>query len=114
MSPEDIKALRKGLRCTAKELALELQIDPNLVRDWEQGERFPTKRDVERMRALGEAGATLARNQRKSQPGAPGPYSLLADEKLWCVVRKLLAHPEFMQRVHSLAEEYDDPAGTHG
>src|SRR5262250_1684837 len=44
MSPEDIKALRQELGCTARELATALGIEQETVLSWERAELFPTKR----------------------------------------------------------------------
>ena len=52
MTPDDIKALRKELSCTAKELAQALGIDQATVLAWEKGDLFPTKPFVDKMNAL--------------------------------------------------------------
>lgn len=52
MTPEDIKALRKELACTAKELAAALGLDQATVLAWEAAEKFPTKVHVDRMNEL--------------------------------------------------------------
>jgi DNA-binding transcriptional regulator YiaG len=49
---DDIKALRKELSCTAKELAAALGLDQATVLAWEKAELFATKVHVERMREL--------------------------------------------------------------
>jgi DNA-binding transcriptional regulator YiaG len=57
VSPEDIKALRKELSCTARELAGALNLDQKEVLSWEAGELFPTKRYVAQMELLRKKGA---------------------------------------------------------
>ena len=43
MTPDELKALRKELSCTAKELAAALGIEQATVLAWEKGDLFPTK-----------------------------------------------------------------------
>ena len=52
MTPEEIKALRQELSCTARELAGALDLEQDTVLAWEKGEQFPTKRYVDSMEDL--------------------------------------------------------------
>ena len=52
MSPEDLKALRSELKCTAKELARTLGLEQATVLAWEKGELFPTKAVIGQMGEL--------------------------------------------------------------
>ena len=52
MNPDEIKALRKELSCSAKELAGALGIDQLTVLAWEKAELFPTKAFIDRMAEL--------------------------------------------------------------
>ena len=109
MSPDDVKALRKTLECTARELGATLQLPQETIVAWERGELFPTKRHVDAMRALADRGpSAIARAPRRGAPLAP--MQLLADPNLWRLLRKLLTHAELRQRVEQLATEYADPA----
>ena len=106
MTPEDIKALRKDLGCTAKELAAALDLDQATVLAWERGELFPTKRYVDAMAALREKGAGAI--PKKSKGG--DPMKSLADPLLWELVRKLCAHKKLREETARLAAGYPDPA----
>jgi transcriptional regulator with XRE-family HTH domain len=108
MSPEDIKALRKELGCTARELAGALGLEQEAVLAWERGELFPTKRLVGQMAALREKGPAAVPRRRKGQN--PEPLKLLASPDLWRLFRKLVAHPELCAAAVKLAESYPDPA----
>jgi transcriptional regulator with XRE-family HTH domain len=122
VAPEDIKTLRKELDCTAKELAGALGIEQAMVFAWERGERFPTKRYVDRMLALRAAGPLAVPKSPKpparvlaSPPSSPRGQSpdlmkALADPTLWEIVRKLVAHPPMRDEVARLAARYPDPA----
>ena len=52
MTSEELKALRKELACTAKELAGALGLEQATVLGWEKGELFPTKQFIDKMEAL--------------------------------------------------------------
>jgi transcriptional regulator with XRE-family HTH domain len=107
MSPEDIKALRKELSCTAKELAAAIGVDQATVLSWEKADLFPTKAYVDRMAELRVKGPAAI--PRKSK-GAGDPIKSLADPQLWELVRKLAAHKRLRDEVVKLAEKYPDPA----
>lgn len=109
MSPEDIKALRKELSCTARELASALGIEQESVLAWERGDLFPTKRFVVKMEELRRAGPAAVPRKKKG-PSAISPVHALANPDVWRLVRKLLAHPELRNAAMKLAESYDDPA----
>ena len=114
MSPDDLRALRKELSCSAKELALTLGIEQDEVLAWEKGERFPTKRFVDAMEAIRTRGSGAVVRAPKpkprgaaAQPSAPDP---LADPAFWALFRKLVAHPELRREALALAERYPDAA----
>jgi len=108
VTPEEIKALRKELGCTAKELAAALQLDQATVLAWEKAELFPTKAYVDRMNELRAKGPGAV--PRKAKAGAD-PVKALADPQVWELVRKIAAHKALRDQVAKLAEKYADPAG---
>jgi|SRR5580658_283500 transcriptional regulator with XRE-family HTH domain len=106
MSPEAIKALRKELACTAKELAVSIGTDQATVLAWEKAELFPTKANVIRMQDLLAKGPGAV--ARKAKAGAD-PVKALADPEVWALLRKLIAHKRLRDEVIKLAEHYPDP-----
>ncbi len=108
MAPEDIKALRAELKCTARELAGALGLEQATVMKWEAGELFPTKKHVDQMEALRVKGPTAI--PRKARGAQPGPFHVLADPALWELVRKLVANKKLRDDVAKLASSYPDPA----
>jgi transcriptional regulator with XRE-family HTH domain len=107
VSPDEVKALRKELGCTAKELAATLGIDQKEVLAWEKADLFPTKAFVDRMQALRAKGpGAIVRKAR----GAVDPVKALADPQLWELVRKLAAHKKLRDEVAKMASSYPDPA----
>ena len=106
MTPEDIKALRKDLGCTAKELAAALDLDQATVMAWERADLFPTKANIERMNELRAKGPGSI--PRRAKGG--DPMKALADPQLWEIVRKVAAHKRLRDEVAKLAERYPDPA----
>jgi transcriptional regulator with XRE-family HTH domain len=114
MSPEDIKALRKELECTAKELAGALGLEQETVLAWERGELFPTKRYVAQMEDLRAKGkSAIVRKPRRSAKAAT-PMAVLSDPETWRLVRKLLAHEGLRREAQALAASYPDPADEPG
>ena len=110
MSPEEIRALRKRLKCTMQELAVALEVNPKTVIAWEDGDEFPTKRFIDHMNKLDEAGpGAVARLGRRAARAAT-PMQALADPALWTLLRKLIAHPELRAKVETFAADYDDPS----
>ena len=108
MKPEDIKALRKELRCTPLELAEALGVTAKTVMAWEHDEMFPTRRYIELMEALRDKGpGAVPRKRRGTKNDAP--FVALRDPDVWQLIRKLLAHPELREQAQKLAESYDDP-----
>jgi transcriptional regulator with XRE-family HTH domain len=105
VTPDDIKALRKDLSCTAKELAQALGVEQSTVLAWEKGELFPTKPFVDKMNALRAKGPSAIPKKAK---GAD-PMKVLGDPALWEVFRKMLAHKKLRDDVVKLAQAYDDP-----
>jgi transcriptional regulator with XRE-family HTH domain len=115
MTPEEIKALRKELACTAKELAAVLGVDQATVFAWERSELFPTKQYVDRMAALRTRGPSAVPRKPKPKVRASSslpasPMAALANPSLWKVMRKLIAHEPLWSQVVELAESYTDPA----
>jgi transcriptional regulator with XRE-family HTH domain len=108
MSPDDIKALRKELACTAKELAAALGIEQATVLGWEKAELFPTKAFVDRMEELRAKGPTAI--PRKGRGAPVDPVKSLADPKVWELLRKIATHRKLREEVAKLAEKYPDPA----
>ncbi len=106
MTPDEIKALRKDLACTAKELAQALGIEQATVLAWEKGDLFPTKPFVDRMNALRAKGPAAIPKKAK---GAD-PMKVLADPSMWELVRKIAAHKKLRDEVAKLATAYPDPA----
>src|SRR6185436_17636466 len=91
MSPEDIKALRQELGCTAKDLAAALGVEHELIVAWERGELFPTKRHCDEMAALRAKGPSAVPKKQRRKGAPVSPLHALADPELWRLVRKLLA-----------------------
>jgi transcriptional regulator with XRE-family HTH domain len=109
VTPDEIKALRKDLACTAKELAAALGIEQATVLAWEKAELFPTKALVDRMNELRAKGPSAV--PRKARPGDSGsPMKSLADPQVWELLRKIAAHKKLRDAVVKLAEAYSDPA----
>jgi transcriptional regulator with XRE-family HTH domain len=109
MKPDEIKALRKELGCTARELAAALGVEQATVLAWERGALFPTKRFVDGMQTLREKGPTAFARPSKASDG-PDALRALADPALWALVRKLCAHEKLRAAATKLADAYPDPA----
>jgi transcriptional regulator with XRE-family HTH domain len=107
VTPEDIKALRKELACTAKELAAVLGLDQATVLAWEKAELFPTKAYVDRMVELRAKGPGAVPRKAK---GATDPMKSLADPQVWELLRKIAANKALRDQVIKLAEKFPDPA----
>lgn len=108
VTPDEIKALRKDLACTAKELAAALGIEQATVLAWEKAELFPTKAYVDRMNELRAKGPGAV--PRKAKGAEPPLGKSLADPQVWELLRKLAAHKRLRDEVAKLAEKYPDPA----
>lgn len=104
MSPEEIKKARLALKCTARELAAALEVEPSTVAAWERGDMFPTKQYVEKMQEFLAAGPAAIPKKAK---GAD-PLDALRDPDVWSLIRKLLAHPKLRAEVQKLADKYED------
>ena len=107
VTPEEIKALRKELACTAKELAGALGVDQATVLAWESAEKFPTRAYVEKMAELRAKGPASVPRKAK---GAADPLKSLADPQVWELFRKLAVHKKLRDEVAKLADKYPDPA----
>ncbi len=106
MTPDELKALRKELSCTAKELAGALGLEQATVLAWEKGDLFPTKPFIDKMEALRAKGPGSI--PKKAKGG--DPMKQLGDPALWELVRKLLVHKKLRDEVVKLAAAYPDPA----
>jgi len=106
VTPDEIKALRKDLSCTAKELASALGLEQGTVLAWEKGDLFPTKAFVDKMAALRARGPAAIPKKAK---GAD-PMKVLADPALWELLRKVVAHKKLRDELVKLAASYPDPA----
>ena len=103
MTPDEIKALRKTLSLSQRELAEALEVEVEAVRSWERGETFPTKGSFSALVALRES------PPRRAPPRAPSVWQLLGDERFLSLVRKLLADAKFRGEVERLAQSVPDP-----
>ena len=108
MSPDDVKALRKELACTAKELAAALGLEQATVLAWEKGDLFPTKPVIDKMEALRKKGPGAI--PKKAKGG--DPMKRLAEPQVWELLRKIAAHKKLRDEVAKLAAAYPDPAET--
>jgi transcriptional regulator with XRE-family HTH domain len=108
MTPEDIKALRTELKCTARDLAAALGLEQAIVMKWESGELFPTKKHCDQMAELREKGPTAI--PKKAKGNAPSPMKVLADPSAWELFRKIVAHKKLRDEVTKIAAAYPDPA----
>jgi len=107
VTPDELKALRKDLACTAKELAVALDLDQATVLAWERGELFPTKKYIDAMEALRARGPSAIPRKSKGDD----PLKALADPMTWELLRKIAAHKKLRDEVAKLAAKYSDPAG---
>jgi transcriptional regulator with XRE-family HTH domain len=108
VTADEIKALRKQLKCTASELAAALAVDRQLITAWERGDGFPTKRHVTKLRALSAAGPEAMAWQPRRREVEAMAKQLLADPELAQIFETLLACVELRQRVARLVAEYDE------
>jgi transcriptional regulator with XRE-family HTH domain len=107
MTGDAIKALRKELGCTARELGGALGLDQETVLAWERGDLFPTKQFVDHMEQLRTAGPSAVPRRKRGAPASP--LHALADPDLWKLIRKIIAHPALRDAAAKLAEGYADP-----
>jgi transcriptional regulator with XRE-family HTH domain len=105
---EAIRMLRAHLKCTRKELAETLGIEPSLVASWERGEQFPTKRICEKLLKIKEQGASAIVRKQKPK-AATRAENVLSDPEFWRLIRKLIAHPTLRQDAEKLAQSFADP-----
>ena len=105
MTPDDLKALRKELACTAKELATALGLEQATVLAWEKGDLFPTKPFIDKMDAFRAKGPGSI--PKKAKGG--DPMKQLGDPAVWELLRKLLVHKKLRDEVTKLAAGYPDP-----
>ncbi len=106
MRPDDIKALRKELGCTARDLATTLGIEQKEVLAWEAGELFPTKRYVDQMKTLREKGPSAVLKTAKGK--AVAPTDRVSDPAFWAIVKKLLLYPALYDQVSKLAAQFEE------
>ena len=112
VTSEDIKALRKELRCTTRELAAALGLDHAVVMAWEDEEQFPTKRSIKLMERLRAEGPGSVPRKRRGRKKGKDAMQVLADPELWGILRKLLVHEDLRRQVVELSSHYDDPNDT--
>lgn len=105
MTPDELKALRKDLACTAKELAQALGLEQSTVLAWEKGDLFPTKPIIDKMNALRARGPAAVPKKARGD----APMKVLADPVLWELMRKVVAHKKLRDEVVRLAAAYPDP-----
>ncbi|MBL8740167.1 MAG: helix-turn-helix transcriptional regulator [Myxococcales bacterium] len=106
MTADDVKALRKHLGVTARDLAAALGIEQEEVLAWERGDRFPTKKFVDEMERIRNEGPAAV--PKRSRKGA-SPLEVLSDPALWSAFRKMLVHETLRKEVLRLADRYDEP-----
>jgi transcriptional regulator with XRE-family HTH domain len=106
MSPDALKALRKELGCTARELAMALELEQATVLAWERGDLFPTKKYVDKMEELRAKGPGAVPKKMKGDD----PMKALTDPQVWLLLRKIAAHKKLRDQVAKLAATYPDPA----
>jgi transcriptional regulator with XRE-family HTH domain len=109
---EEIRALRLELKCTARELAVTLGLEPGEVTAWEQGDSFPTKKMIAKLEQLRQQGPKAIVRKKKRDTAMLPSAARLADPEFWQLVRKLLEHPELFSKAQSLAASYPDPFAT--
>ncbi|MBN2197530.1 MAG: helix-turn-helix domain-containing protein [Polyangiaceae bacterium] len=112
MKPEEIRALREALHCSATQLGETLGVGAETVRAWERAELFPTKRWVAAMaRLFAEGPAAVHRKRRRTCRAETDPVGIavLARPEVQEIVRKLGMYPELMDQVQELASTYEDP-----
>ena len=114
MQPEDVKRVRNALTCSVGELAAALGVEVKTVLAWESGDLFPTKRHADRLKALEREGPLAIKRTIPKKPRATSGLDLLAEPRLWSILRKLLAHPDLLEKVERLSEPYADPATGRG
>jgi transcriptional regulator with XRE-family HTH domain len=107
VTPDELKALRKELSCTAKELAGALGVDQATVMAWEKADLFPTRAYVDRMEELRAKGPGAVPRKAK---GTVDPIKSLNDPQVWEILRKIAAHKKLRDEVAKLADKYPDPA----
>jgi transcriptional regulator with XRE-family HTH domain len=106
VTPDELRAARRELGCTAKELALAIGLPQATLLAWESGELFPTKQFIDKIEALRRKGPGAIPKKSKGQD----PVKNLSDPQLWELFRKLLAHKKLRDEVVKLAAGYTDPA----
>src|SRR5690349_4837864 len=106
MQPDDVRRIREALACSIGELAAAVGVDVKTLLAWESGDRFPTKRHADRLKALEAQGPSAIKRSRK---GPPIGSDVLADPRFWTVVRKLATNRDFFAAVEKLSETYEDP-----
>jgi hypothetical protein len=108
MRGDEIKHLRDTLSCSIGELANAVGVDVKTLLAWEAGDLFPTKKHEDRLVELRTRGPSAITRKPRGKAPKSG-MALLAEPRLWTVVRKLLAHPDFFAEVERSAEKYEDP-----
>jgi transcriptional regulator with XRE-family HTH domain len=108
MSPTEIRELRNKLGLTARQLSQELGVPTDEVFAWERGDRFPTKRSISQMGKL-KPKALKTPTPAPTDSPLQSPYQASQDPRFWALTRKLLAHPELLEKALKLGDQYPDP-----
>lgn len=111
MDALELQALRKSLGVTARDLAGAIGVDQETMLAWERGELFPTKKHVDALLKLREAGPGAV--PKRPKKGAT-PMAVLGDPAMWTLVRKVLAHEALRREVMKAADKYADPLDQEG
>ncbi len=106
VTPDELKALRRELGCSAKELAHALGLEQSVVLSWEKGDLFPTKPFIDKMEGLRAKGAAAIPKKAKG----PEPMKVMTDPQFWEIVRKIATHKKLRDEVVNLAKAYPDPS----
>jgi len=105
MQPEDVKRIRDALACSLGDLAAAVGVDVKTLLAWEAGDRFPTKRHADKLKALEKEGPSAVKRTGKKKP-VSGP-ELLGDSRFWNVVRKMATNADLFAEVERLSAKYD-------
>jgi len=111
LTGDQIKQLRRDLRCTTRELASALGLENSEIQAWESSERFPTKQLVVQMDQLRARGpSAIERKTTKRLVSEPIGLARLSDPEFWMLMQKLAAHPKLFAEAVELARAYTDPS----
>lgn len=89
-----LDAFERELGLSAAEIARAIGVDFALYLAWKSGERFATKRSVERLLKLRISALQRPATAPAPEPAAPTPP--LAHGRLWAIVERLQAEPALL------------------